>query len=150
MLEFIPVNDAQKENAKKSNSIAKSQSPFQHNLPFTVSGYDFVVAEIDGKVKENSYANPVLLTSVGNLFLSMLLKSKVDADGKILEPKGSFNLFVKETIAKMNDKSNAEILQAIVDGCKDKTLIVNRVPYILLNKFETRVPASLVEINFKD
>lgn len=145
---FVSASNDARNNANKSNSIALGHSPFQHNVRFTVSGFDYKVAQEDGKVDPKARLNPVLTTSVGDLFLATLTRSRVDADGHILEPNGTFNEFVRKTIAENSTKTNGEILTAIVEGCKDKQLIVERVPYVALSKDKRRFAASLIKINF--
>ena len=145
---FVSASNDARENANKSNSIALGHSPFQHNVKFTVSGFDYKVAQEDGKVDPKARLNPVLTTSVGDLFLTTLTRSRVDADGNVLEPKGTFNDFVRKTISENSTKTNGEILTAIVNGCKDKQLIVERVPYVGLSKDGRRFATSLVKINF--
>lgn len=145
---FVSASNDARENANKSNSIALGHSPFQHNVRFTVGGFDYKVAQEDGKVDPKARLNPVLTTSVGDLFLTTLTRSRVDADGHVLEPNGTFNTFVRETIVKNSTKTNGEILTAIVEGCKDKQLIVERVPYVGLSKDGRRFATSLIKINF--
>lgn len=145
---FVSASNDARNNANKSNSIALGHSPFQHNVRFTVSGFDYKVAQEDGKVDPKARLNPVLTTSVGDLFLATLTRSRVDADGHILEPNGTFNEFVRKTIAENSTKTNGEILTAIVEGCKDKQLIVERVPYVALSRDKRRFAASLVKVNF--
>lgn len=134
------------QTANTSTSIKRGNSPFQHNVQFTVSGFSYEKAEMDGKVSKDAYLNPVLTTSVGSLFLSTVLRSRVKADGTVVTPDGTFNKFCREQIAKHN--TNGEILQAIVDGCKDKKVVVNRVPYASLTKDGRTVASFLVELNF--
>ena len=145
---FVSASNDARENANKSNSIALGHSPFQHNVRFTVTGFDYKVAQENGKVEPNARLNPVLTTSVGDLFLTTLTRSRVDENGKVLEPDGTFNAFVRKTIAENHTKTNGEILTAIVNGCKDKQLIVERVPYVGLSKDHRRFGTSLVKINF--
>lgn len=138
------ANEVQTANA--STSIKRGNSPFQHNVQFTISGFSYEKAEMDGKVSKDAYLNPVLTTSVGSLFLSTVLRSRVKADGTVVTPDGTFNKFCREQIAAHN--TNGEILQAIVDGCKDKKVVVNRVPYASLTKDGRTVASFLVELNF--
>ena len=145
---FVSASNDARENANKSNSIALGHSPFQHNVRFTVDRFDYKVAQEDGKVDPKARLNPVLTTSVGDLFLTTLTRSRVDADGHVLEPDGTFNAFVRKTIAENSTKTNGEILTAIVEGCKDKQLIVERVPYVGLSKDGRRFATSLIKINF--
>lgn len=145
---FVKANDNAIENANKSNSIKRGESPFQHGITFTVSGFTYEQAEIDGKVDKNAFLNPVLTTSVGSLFLSTVLRSRVTASDEVLTPSGSFNKFVREQISSHN--SNGEILQAVVDGCKGKTIQVVRKPYAAITKDGRRYGASLIELNFME
>lgn len=147
---FVSASNDARENANKSNSIALGHSPFQHNVKFTVGGFDYKVPQEDGKVDAKARLNPVLTTSVGDLFLSTLTRSRVDADGNVLEPDGTFNAFVRKTIAENSTKTNGEILTAIVKGCENKQLIVERVPYVGLSKDGRRFATSLVKVNFVD
>ena len=145
---FVKANDNAIENANKSNSIKRGESPFQHGTTFTISGFTYEQAEIDGKVDTNAYLNPVLTTSVGSLFLSTVLRSRVNASDEVLTPSASFNNFVREQISKHS--TNGEILQAIVDSCKGKTIQVVRTPYAAITKDGRRYGASLIELNFMD
>ena len=147
---FVSASNDARENANKSNSIALGHSPFQHNVKFTVGGFDYKVPQEDGKVDAKARLNPVLTTSVGDLFLTTLTRSRVDADGNVLEPDGTFNAFVRKTIAENSTKTNGEILTAIVKGCENKQLIVERVPYVGLSKDGRRFATSLVKVNFVD
>ena len=117
---FVSASNDARENANKSNSIALGHSPFQHNVKFTVGGF------------------------------TTLTRSRADADGHVLEPDGTFNAFVHKTIAENSTKTNGEILTAIVKGCENKQLIVERVPYVGLSKDGRRFATSLVKINFVD
>ena len=91
------TNEVQTANA--STSIKRGNSPFQHNVQFTISGFSYEKAEMDGKVSKDAYLNPVLTTSVGSLFLSTVLRSRVKADGTVITPNGTFNKFCREQIA---------------------------------------------------
>lgn len=147
---FVKADDNKIEVANKSLSISMSNSPFQNKVTLKVTGFTYKQAENDGKVDADAMVNPVLTTTVGDMFLSMTLKAKVDADGKILEPNGTFNQFIKDTISKNNGKSNGEILNAIVDGCKDKEIVVSRQPYSTISKDGRKYVAYMVVLNFKD
>ena len=147
---FVKADDKKIENANKSFSISMGHSPFQDRVTFKVTGFTYKQAQNDGKVDTNASVNPVLTTSVGDMFLSMALKARVNAEGAILEPNGTFNRFVKDTISKMAGKSNGEILIAIVDGCKDKEVVVSRQPYVAITKDGRKFASSLVILDFKD
>lgn len=147
---FVKADDNKIEAANKSFTISMGQSPFQDRVTFKVTGFTYKQAENDGKVDAKASVNPVLITTVGDMFLSMALKMRVDAEGKILEPNGTFNHFIKDTIGRMAGKSNGEILTAIVDGCKDKEVVVSRQPYVAITKDGRKFAASLVILDFKD
>lgn len=146
---FVKADDNKIEVANKGFSISMGNSPFQRGVIFKVTGFTYKQAQNDGKVDANASVNPVLTTTVGDMFLSMTLKARVNAEGKILEPNGTFNQFIKDTISKMAGKSNGEILTAIVDGCKDKEVVVSRQPYAAMTKDGRKFAASLVVLDFK-
>lgn len=145
---FVTATENETKTANDSTSIKQGNSPFQHNVLFTVSKFSYEKAEVDGKVDKDAYLNPVLVTSVGSLFLSTVLRSRVAFDGSVLTPDGTFNKFCREQISKYN--TNGEILQAIVDGCKDKKIIVTRTPFAAISKDGRRIPGFLVELNFAE
>lgn len=147
---FVKADDKKIEAANKSFSISMGNSPFQDKKEFKVTGFTYKQVENDGKVDPDAFTNPVLETTIGDMFLSMTLKARVDAEGKIIEPDGTFNQFIKDTISKNTGKSNGEILTAIVDGCKDKEIVVSRKPYAAATKDGRKFAASLVILNFKD
>lgn len=146
---FVYADEKKVETANNSHSISMGNSPFRNNVTFKVTGFTYKQAQNDGKVDANAMANPVLTTTIGDMFLSMTLKARVNAEGKVLEPNGTFNKFVKDIISKMAGKSNGEILTAIVDGCKDKEVFVTRQPYAALTKDGRTFAASLVVLDFK-
>ena len=147
---FIKADDKKIEAANKSFTISMGHSPFQQGAIFEVNGFTYKQAENDGKVDTNAFANPVLTTTIGDMFLSMALKARVNAEGAILEPNGTFNRFIKDTISANAGKSNGEILTAIVDGCKDKEVVVSRQPYVAITKGGRKFASSLVILDFKD
>lgn len=146
---FVKADDNKIEAANKSFSISMGNSPFQDRVTFKVTDFTYKQAENDGKVDAKASVNPVLTTSIGDMFLSMALKMRVDAEGKILEPNGTFNKFIKDTISNNAGKSNGEILTAIVEGCKDKEIVVSRQPYVAVTKDGRKFASSLVILDFK-
>ena len=147
---FVKADDKKIEAANKSFTISMGHSPFQQSAVFEVTGFTYKQVENDGTVDAKAFANPVLTTSIGDMFLSMALKARVNAEGAILEPNGTFNRFIKDTISTNAGKSNGEILKAIVDGCKDKKVVVSRQPYAAISKDGRKFAASLVILDFKD
>ena len=149
---FRTASQSEIETANSSNDIARSTSPFQNGVVFTVNGFSYEKPEIDGKVAPDAKPQPVLLAKIGDkdvsLFVKPLNRSAVRADGSVLEHNGTFNKFVRETIASLSNKNNGEILQAIVDGCADRQIIVERVPYSAKSKDGRNYATSLVDLNF--
>lgn len=146
---FVNVTDEKKKEANESLSISLGTSPFQNGITFKVGDFNYKQVENDGKVDINTRVNPVLTTSVGDLFLSMIIKPKIDASGKIHEPNGDFNRYVKNTIQANLGKSNGEILQAIVDGCKGREIVVTRTHIDALSKDGRHYPTSFIVLDFK-
>lgn len=143
---FQTVSTDERSNFDSKTTIRMSNSPFQHGVVFTVSGYDYKKPEVDGKVDTDAPTCPVLTTSIGDLFLSTILRPKVNKDGAILEPNGSFNKAVREIIPQKT--TNGEILTAIVAAAKDKKVRVTRVPYVGLSKDGRQFPAAIIQLDF--
>lgn len=146
---FQTASQSEIESANKLNTLSRGTSPFQQGVAFTVSGFSYEKAEIDGKVAADAKPQPVLKTSIGSLFVKPLNRNAVKADGSVLEHKGTFNAFVRETIASNPDKNDGQLLQLIVDGCQGKTLLVDRIPYSAKSKDGRTYATSMVDINFK-
>lgn len=146
---FRTASQSEIESANKLKTLTRGTSPFQQGVAFTISGYSYEKAEIDGKVAADAKPQPVLVTSIGSLFVKPLRRNAVKADGSILEHKGTFNAFVGEILASNPDKNDGECLQLIVDGCKDKTIIVDRIPYSAKSIDGRTYATSLVDLNFK-
>ncbi len=134
--------------ADGSKSLGQSFSPFQDGKTFRVSGYGYKVLETDGKASENAKPLPVLKTTLGDLFISMAIRSKVSADGEILTPDGTFNDFIRDTILANPDKTNKELLSLIVEGCKDKEVTIRRTPYPSMTKDNVRYVSFMVNLDF--
>ena len=145
---IVTVNASEKETASKSHSIALGSSPFTDGKLFAVTGYNFVKLEQNGTVSKDAPMCPVLTTNIGNLFVSTIVRSKVDANGNVLEPNGTFNKGVKEIIAGNPNKTNGEILQAIIDKYAYKNWIkVTRQKYTAKSKDGREYAAFLVVLN---
>lgn len=149
---FVPASQDEIATANSSNDIARGTSPFQNGVVFTVIGFSYEKPEVDGKVKADAKPQPVLTAKIGDknasLFVKALNRSAVRADGSVLEHNGTFNQFVRETIASLSDKNNGEILQAICAGCAGRRIIVERVPYSAKSKDGRNYASSLVDLNF--
>lgn len=134
--------------ADSSKSLGQSFSPFQDGKTFKVSGYGYKILETDGKTSEEARPLPVLKTTLGDLFISMAVRSKVSADGVVLTPDGTFNDFVRDTILENPNKTNKELLSLIVKGCGSKEVTVRRTPYPAVTKEGTRYVAFMVNLDF--
>ena len=127
---FKTINEQAKQVADKRFTLSMGTSPFQEGVKFQVTDYAYQQAENDGKIDPKARVSPVLVTTVGNLFLSMLTRPKVNSDGQILRPNGTFNQAVATKIAEMHDKADGEILKAIVKTLYVKTIITHRTEFI--------------------
>lgn len=145
---FENVKASEKAAIDKLKSVGESISPFQDGKTFKVTDYSYKQVTDDGKVRQDAAPLPVLKTSIGDLYLSMVTRSKITADGEILTPNGTFNDFVRDIIASNSEKSNKEIMTLIVEGCKNKEIKVTREPYIGLSQRGTRFATSLVVLDF--
>lgn len=148
---FQTASQSEIEDASKLKTLTRGTSPFQQGVAFTISGYSYEKAELDGKVSSDAKPQPVLLTSVGSLFVKSLGRNGVKSDGEILEHKGTFNAFVKDILSNPanRDKNDGQLLQLIVDGCQGKTILVDRIPYSAKSKDGRTYATSLVDLNFK-
>lgn len=88
------------DDAKKAEVLGQAATGFIGTSPFidganiTITGYELVNVAIDGTIPENSPFRLVFRSTVGDIALTMLFKNKVDANGNIVKPQGSFNEFV--------------------------------------------------------
>lgn len=150
---FTRVSDDVKAKADQDHTLGKRVSPFLQNVVFQITGFTYTLVNENGKVKKDAKPNPVFTIKIGDkdaeLYVHSLNRDVPLADGGTLEHTGTFNLFVRDFINEHSDKSDGEILTAIVEKVKDRKLIVNRVPYVRLDKFSNRQATSLVDINFK-
>ena len=129
--------------ANADNELFKGQSPWAEGVTFTVSGYAY--RALVGK--ENEQALPALETSLGYLFVSTLSKPKVDAEGNRIVPNGAFN---RDWLAiDKKDKTNKQVLTALVDLTQGKTLVCHRRDYVAADAKGRRFPASFVEFDYQ-
>lgn len=148
---FSELNGTALETAKCGFSITLGNSPFQDDVLFTIIGFTFTVPMEDGKVKQDARALPVLITSIGNLYLSLLLKRKITADGKVITPDGSLNRLVREIVGKANGKTDGEILQTIVydPRIKGHNVKVKRTPFVGKSRLGSEFPSDLIEFDIQ-
>ena len=148
---FAELNGNALENAKKGFNISLGHSPFQDNAMFAITGFTFTVPMEDNKEKKDARTLPVLTTSVGNLYLSLLTKRKVTSEGQILTPDGSLNKVVREIIASESKKTDGEILQSIVDDprIKGHDIKTKRSSFIMKTRLGTELPSDLIEFDIQ-
>ena len=145
-LTFEEVKPDDVQIVDESTSIKDGNSPFQNNVQFTISGYTYVKAKNDGVVDKDARSVPVFKTSVGNLFLSTIIRSQVKSDGSVITPNGTFNEFVKQQIAQKS--TNKEIMSTVVQGCQGKQIRVTRIPYAGLTRDNRPIVKFLVQLDF--
>ena len=134
----------------QARTLSAGNSPFVDGVEFTLTGHRHVFPIIDGTEKRDGYPLPVFTTSLGAeayLFLSMVLKQKVDADNHILTPSGSFNALVREIIAANAGNTDNQILATIEARMTGKRIRVTRVPFIKLNSKGVRIPSSYINLD---
>ena len=117
-------------------------SPWQDQVRFRVTGSTFKARE--GHETEDSF--PALTTTIGDLFLSALLRPRVDEKGKKLVPNGSLNRKLVE-IARVGPKTRKEVLDALVDACEGHDILVRRLDYVGARGDGSRYPASYLEFD---
>lgn len=132
----------------KKTTISE-RSRFLNGVKFTITGHTYKHPEIDGKVRTD-ISSPVLISSIGDVFLSMLTRKHVSVSGEILSPDGTFNKKVEEILTTNLAKSDGEILTAIEKSCKGKTLIVRRKAFVGKTSDGRDFPASMVNIDFAE
>jgi len=115
------------EKAKAGQETWRATSPFQEGITFAITGYTYKVAVVDGKVSERIL--PVLNTTVGDAFVSMFTKLHPAVDGTPRKAEGTAVDLLLNTIAANSDKTNDEVLAAVVEAFKDKKVQVSRRTY---------------------
>lgn len=148
---FASASQTDAQTASNESTLARSQSPFQHGVTFKITGYDFVKPVYnDTKASAEASFIPVLTTTIGNLFIKMLLRKGVDKDGNIVNHDGAFNQKIAEILSANTDKNDGEILQLILKDYKNQKLAVSRKDFVAVGKDGRSYPTSLVDINFAD
>lgn len=132
----------------KEKTISE-RSRFLDKVKFSITGHTYKHPEIDGKVRTD-ISSPVLASTIGDVFLSMLTRKHVSASGEILSPNGTFNKKVEEILSTTLSKSDGEILGEIEKACKGKTLVVRREAFVRKISDGRDFPASMVNIDFAE
>lgn len=144
---FTQLKGQDKDNASKGHNISLGVNPFSDGATFEVTGFGFTVPEEDNKPKEGARTLPVLETSLGNLYLSLLTRRKVTSDGRILTPNGTLNVAVKEIVAANAGKTDGEILSAICEDprVKGRKIKVQRTEFLAKSRVGVEYPTDLLE-----
>lgn len=145
---FQTASQSAIEKANASFSISRGASPFQDGVVFQITETTWKNPLVDGKVDE-AHVSPVLVTTVGDLFLRSLLRDKVDVDNKPMHQRGTLIDFVRQTVNASAGKSDGEILSVILEGCKGRSIITTRVPYVAKSRDGRPYATSLVQLDFK-
>jgi len=143
-LSFSELSNEKKNEAGKQTW--RGTSPFQDGVEFTVTGYTYKEAVIDGK--ESDRILPILTTSVGDAFVSMFTKLHPAADGTPRKAEGTAVDLLLKTIAANSTKTNDEVLAAVVAEFKDKKVKVSRRSYNGLTRDGKTFAASIADFNF--
>ena len=129
-MNFVTQSDTVKRSSRlqerTSLDMLKNRSRWLQGRTFNVVGYD-VVKKDDNT--EGEYL--VLKTTVNgqpfdNLFLSLLIRPITLADGKEIEPNGSFNVLVKRLLDDPTIQTDEQFVQKIVEACVGKTIKCKR------------------------
>lgn len=137
-LQMIQATSERKQEAYASFSLTQGQSPFLDGATFQITSHD--VVDFAG----NENATPVLVTSIGNLFPSMITRSRVDSKGNILTPDGSFNKAFAKLLIDNRNKNNKQVLDLVVSTFKDKTIKTTRKPFVAKRADNTEYPSTLI------
>lgn len=123
------------------NNKFSGVSQWQHGATFTITGSAYRSRE--GKEGEDAF--PVLETSVGDLFVSTLLRDRINDKGERLTPNGTLNQKVREIASPT--KTNKEVLDGILAATNGKTIVVRRKDYVGMRGDGSRYPASYLEFD---
>ena len=142
----IPAEDAKK--AGESKSFQRAIVNWPDGSEFTVKKCGFAQRVEDG-VPKDSYA-PVFIDDNDKLmFVRMLVRERVKADGSIISPNGEVNLKTLEIISKNEGKNDQEILDALFAEFRDRTFVAHRQTYAAKGRFG-EYPASIINFSFKE
>lgn len=140
-LQMTSVTAERKQKAQESFTLTQSQSPFLDGVTFQITAHD--VVDFVG----NENATPVLVTSIGNLFPSMITRARVDSKGNILTPDGSFNREFTSLLLNNRDKNNKQVLDLVVTTFSNKTIKVTRKLFAAKRANGTEYPSSLIVLD---
>ena len=149
----------QSQIAKADNGHVTDRIPvFTTGVEFTVINYEYVAIN---ESSNNYYV--ALVCKVGDIEtpISVLkqirprpVKPYKDEDGNEVRyrtPSGTFHDYIRKTLAEYRGKNDKETLTAIVNGLKDKTLVVREVEQLITEdpRYGEQIK-PMVHIDFKD
>ncbi len=144
-LTFVAASNEAKKAAMNGNGFTSRISAFRDGVTFKITGFDYVEAQEDGKIKA---VCPVFKTTIGDLFMSRLTRRYVDKDGNTHSCGGNLVDTLFEVITKnRGKKSDGEMFTEVCKKVKDKTITVTLHPYIKETKYGT-MPADVADFNF--
>lgn len=125
-----PINLTESETKTIAAETFQQETPWQDNAQFEVTNYKFVKFKLnDGTTSQPKLA---LITTIGELYLSTLLRIKYDKDMTPRRSDGNLVNIVKSAASKPN-QTNSQVLDAIVKQCKGKTFICKTNHFIGYN-----------------
>lgn len=123
------------------------RSPWLDGMTFKIVGYELV----DVVVTETNETHQCWTFKTSNdvrLFLSMLTRIRLDANGEQHMPTGTFNLAFSNALATTTAKNVGDFLDSFVASVKDKNITVALEHYNALSRNGNVYPATLVNFNF--
>lgn len=136
------INASEKDERAKEFTLGKTQSPFEDGAIFTLKGYDFARAKIDGTTMVNGKQRDSKAVFIvenngveSEISWNALSRAKCDKDDKIKRPNGTFNKLCAETYRSNPNKSDGEILQAIINSVGTKKIKVRREDFVAKGKY---------------
>lgn len=160
---FVNASNEVTVNANNAFTISMGTSPFQDGIAFQITGTGYQQAKNVGEnVAANAYACPGFITNIASgdgsdpnapkfcfLFLSSLIRKKVDKDGNVVEPNGEVNKAIIRIITQNAGKPNGTILAAILVEIGNKDIIVSRKFFAAKAKDGRVYTASIINLNYK-
>lgn len=139
----VVADDAKKSEFLSSQATgAIGTSPFIQGTLVKINGYETVQVSIDGAIPSDAPYRLIFKTNVGDLALTMLFRSRVDANGNIVKPKGTFNDYLAKTISENPNITVEDLAKRII--LEHSNIKVTRSEYVGLTKDGRQYPASIV------
>lgn len=142
-LRLLALSD--KERTEFNDAPLKGSSPFSDGTVFNITDAHYARVEIDGKASE--IITPVLETTVGTMWLSMLTKGHARHNGTPVYSEGSATRAILEAAEAHKDKAS-DAFKAILDVTKDKQIRVTRRVFTGLSREGKIISSSVVDLNF--